>query len=62
MPIVVRCSSCGYDLYSGKELKSIDDVARRWDYRCPCCLSKLEKVTDKFTIRPIHELKTASRA
>ncbi len=57
MPICIECDSCGFILYYGRELKSIDDVLRRWDYRCPCCLSKLEKVSQNFTIRPIHEIK-----
>ena len=50
MPICIVCDSCGFILYRGKELKSIEDVLRRWDYRCPCCLSKLEK-----DIRKIHD-------
>ena len=41
MPIIIRCRSCGFILYQGNELKSIDAVLRGWGYRCPVCMSPL---------------------
>jgi hypothetical protein len=41
MPIIIRCRSCGFILYQGNELKSIDEVLRVWGYKCPVCLSPL---------------------
>jgi uncharacterized protein with PIN domain len=41
MPIIIRCHSCGFILYQGNELKSIDEVLREWGYRCPACMSPL---------------------
>ncbi len=41
MPIIIRCHSCGFILYQGNELKSIDVVLREWGYRCPVCMSPL---------------------
>jgi hypothetical protein len=41
MPIIIRCHSCGFILYQGNKLKSIDAVLRQWDYKCPVCLSPL---------------------
>jgi hypothetical protein len=43
MPIIIRCHFCGFILYQGNELKSIDVVLREWGYRCPACLSPLSK-------------------
>ena len=42
MPITIKCWSCGFVLYQGKDLKSVDDILKRWGYRCPCCLSTLK--------------------
>jgi hypothetical protein len=41
MPIIIRCHSCGFTLYQGNELKSIDMVLREWGYKCPVCMSPL---------------------
>jgi hypothetical protein len=41
MPIIIRCRSCGFVLYRGNELRSIDEVLRVWGYRCPVCMSPL---------------------
>jgi Zn finger protein HypA/HybF involved in hydrogenase expression len=43
VPITIRCHSCGFILYQGNELKSIDVALREWSYRCPACLSPLSK-------------------
>ena len=51
MPLKIICSSCGFVLYEGKELKSIVDVLKKYGYRCPCCLSPLADLrTGKITI------------
>ena len=44
MPLIVKCNSCGYVLYNGKQLKMIDEILRLYGYRCPCCLSILVNV------------------
>ncbi len=50
MPVVVVCHSCGFVLYSGREPKSVDDVLRKWGYRCPCCLSALKPKIQGYKI------------
>ena len=44
MPIIIRCHSCGFVLYNGNELRSIDLILREWGYKCPVCMSPLSKV------------------
>jgi len=47
MPLIIKCASCGFILYQGRELKSVIDILKRWDFRCPCCFSKLQpKILD----------------
>jgi hypothetical protein len=41
MPIIIRCHSCGFVLYRGDQLRSIDEVLRVWGYKCPVCMSPL---------------------
>ena len=58
MPLKIVCSSCGFVFYEGKDPKSVDNVLKKWDYRCPCCLSKLELKIQKWEIevlRPLFE-------
>ena len=43
MPIIIKCHSCGFILYQGNELRSIDVVLRQWGYRCPVCMSPLSR-------------------
>jgi hypothetical protein len=43
MPIIIRCHSCGFILYQGDELRSIDLILRMWDYKCPVCMSPLSR-------------------
>jgi len=50
MPIIIRCHSCGFVLYNGNELKSIDLVLREWGYRCPVCMSPLSRVPLKTRV------------
>ena len=48
--IIIKCHSCGFILYQGNELKSIDLVLREWGYRCPVCMSPLSRVPLKTKV------------
>jgi Zn finger protein HypA/HybF involved in hydrogenase expression len=50
VPIIIRCHSCGFILYQGNELKSIDVVLREWGYRCPVCMSPLSKTPIRWEV------------
>jgi hypothetical protein len=50
MPIIIKCHSCGFILYQGNELKSIDAVLREWGYRCPVCMSPLSNKPVRFIV------------
>ena len=60
MPIIIRCHSCGFILYQGNELKSINAVLREWGYRCPVCMSPLSTwpLAVKVAARLIHKYLT----
>ena len=58
MPLIVQCSSCGFILYKGKDPKSVEDVLKKWDYRCPCCLSVLKPKICGYKIEVANEQKT----
>ena len=49
MPIIIRCSSCGFVFYSGDKLRSIEVILRDWGFKCPVCGSPLSR-------RPINVL------
>lgn len=51
MPIIIKCSSCGFIFYSDKQLKPIEDVLKQWGFRCPCCLSPLDLEPREYTIK-----------
>jgi len=53
MPIIIRCHSCGFMLYNGNELKSIDLVLREWGYRCPVCMSPLSRTPLRTKVEAI---------
>ena len=55
MPIIIRCHSCGFVLYNGNELRSIDLILREWGYRCPVCLSPLSPRPIGFKVVPRTE-------
>ena len=57
MPITIQCSSCGFILYQGKDPKSVDDVLKKWGYRCPCCLSVLKPKIHGYKIEVIDDKK-----
>ena len=52
--IIIKCSSCGFILYEGRELKVPEDVLKMWDFRCPMCLSPLSTNVEEwgFEVRP----------
>jgi predicted Zn-ribbon and HTH transcriptional regulator len=50
MPIIIKCHSCGFILYQGNELRSIDAVLRGWGYRCPVCMSPLSNKPVRFFV------------
>ena len=49
--IIIRCHSCGFVLYRGNQLRSIDEVLRQWDYKCPVCMSPLSKTPIRWEVR-----------
>jgi len=51
MPIIIRCHSCGFVLYNGNQLRSIDEILRQWGYKCPVCLSPLSKTPIRWEVR-----------
>jgi hypothetical protein len=55
MPIIIKCHSCGFVLYNGNELRSIDLVLREWGYRCPVCMSPLSPRPVEFKVVPRTE-------
>lgn len=44
MPIEIRCKSCGFLFGRVSSPASIHDVLRKWGYRCPVCMSSLDKL------------------
>ena len=53
MPIIIKCHSCGFILYQGNELRSIDAVLREWGDRCPVCMSPLSRTPLGIGIRVV---------
>jgi len=53
MPLIIKCHSCGFILYQGNELKSIDLVLREWSYRCPVCMSPLSRTPLRTKVEAI---------
>ncbi len=51
VPIIIRCHSCGFVLYNGNQLRSIDEILRQWGYKCPVCLSPLSKTPIRWEVR-----------
>ncbi|MGC8583910.1 MAG: hypothetical protein ACP5KY_08050 [Thermoproteus sp.] len=53
---VVKCISCGFELYRGPEPKTVEAVAKIWGGYCPKCLSPIErrpiKIAAKLLARP----------
>lgn len=57
MPFIVKCKSCGYVLYRGKELRDLSIIIRQFDARCPCCLSDLRSSVSEYVVivRPVRK-------
>ena len=55
MPLRVMCSECAHVLYEGDILKSPQDIAKRYDGRCPACRKKLKTDIKSFSIYPYVE-------
>lgn len=53
MPQKVICSKCGNVLYEDEELIQPVEILRRFEYRCPRCLTQLEVQSVK-TLKAIH--------
>jgi RNase P subunit RPR2 len=55
MPQRVMCSECAYVLYEGDILRSPQDIAKRYEGRCPSCGKKLRTIIKSFSIYPYEE-------
>ncbi|MCC6020749.1 MAG: hypothetical protein LM577_05225 [Thermoproteaceae archaeon] len=40
---IVRCDSCGFVLYKGREPRTVEAVLKMWGGVCPKCMSPLER-------------------
>lgn len=57
MAIEYVCSWCGFILYRGTKIKSIDDIAKYWGGFCPSCMSPLSRVPHKIVVRHAKRLR-----
>ena len=39
--LVIKCSSCGFELYKGRSAIEPREVIKQWGGRCPVCMSPL---------------------
>jgi len=51
MPQKIICSKCGDILYEGELLKSVQDVIKKFEGRCPSCGKELDFEVDKIYIK-----------
>jgi RNase P subunit RPR2 len=51
MPQRIICSKCGDILYEGDLLKSVQDVIKKFEGRCPSCGKELDFEVDKIFIK-----------
>jgi hypothetical protein len=51
MPQRIICSKCGDVLYEGDLLKSVQDVIKKFEGRCPNCGKELDFEVDKIFIK-----------
>ena len=51
MPQRIICSKCGDVLYEGDLLKSVQDVIKKFEGRCPSCGKELDFEVDKIYIK-----------
>ncbi len=55
MPQRVICSECAHVLYEGDILRSPQDIAKRYEGRCPSCGKKLKTIIKSLSIYPYEE-------
>ena len=55
MPQRVICSECANVLYEGDILKSPQDIAKKYDGRCPSCGKILKASIESISIYPYEE-------
>ncbi|MEL9991427.1 MAG: hypothetical protein QXP98_07435 [Thermoproteus sp.] len=48
---IVRCISCGFELYRGVEPKTVEAVAKMWGGYCPKCYSPIERKPIKIAVK-----------
>lgn len=47
MPQIVKCANCGYILYKGIDLMAPKDIVKKFNGKCPKCMTTL-------TQKPVH--------
>jgi len=55
MPQKVICSECAHVLYEGDILKAPQDIAKKYDGRCPSCRKILKASMESVSIYPYEE-------
>ena len=55
MPQRVICSECAHVLYEGDILRSPQDIAKKYDGRCPSCEKILKASIESISIYPYEE-------
>jgi len=61
--IKIYCRRCGFILgvLNGSKALSVDDILRRWGYRCPRCLRQLPTRPVEIILRPRKKWKKKMR-
>lgn len=60
MPIIIKCSSCGYIFGQTTNPNSIHEILKKYGYRCPCCMSLIDKNAKAWKIT-VKALKTVEK-
>jgi len=55
MPQRVICSECAHVLYEGDILRSPQDIAKKYEGRCPSCRKILKASNESISIYPHEE-------
>ncbi len=50
MTIKIVCRYCGFVLYEGDKPMKISSIVKKWNRRCPCCLSKLSSLVEEVEV------------
>jgi predicted nucleic-acid-binding Zn-ribbon protein len=53
MPQKISCSKCGFVLYEDEELIQPVEILRKYEFRCPRCVSTLE-VQNVKVLKALH--------